>query len=433
MRRSSLKGLIALSPLIVFICIYLVTSIVANDFYKVPITVAFMFSCIYAIFTIKGTSIKERIQTFSQGASQPNIMLMIWIFILAGAFASSAKGMGCIDATVDLTLAVMPSEMILSGLFIASCLISLSIGTSVGTIVALTPIAVGLASSTGNPTALMTAAIVGGSFFGDNLSFISDTTVAATQSQGCKMNEKFYANIRIVIPAAIMTLILYIFAGSSTTSYTHTGSIDLIKVLPYLVVLVTAVYGLNVLAVLVLGIVLTGAIGFFNGSYDYFSWLAQMGEGILSMSELIIVTMLAGGLLAIIRFNGGLEFIIRNITRCINGRRGAEATIAGIVSLINICTANNTIAIITVGGIAREISEKYGITPRRSASLLDTFSCITQGILPYGAQLLMAAGLAALNPVDIIPYLYYNMILCLVAVAFIVWQGRGTSRTVVTQ
>ena len=392
----------------VFILLYLVTSIVARDFYKVPITVAFLTASIYAIAITRG-KLRRRINVFSRGASTPEMMLMIWIFILAGAFANTARQMGAIDATVNLTLWMLPSEMLLAGLFIAACFISLSIGTSVGTIVALTPIAAGVAQQTGADMAMVIAVIVGGSFFGDNLSFISDTTIIATQTQGCKTSDKFRVNSFIVAPAAILILCLYVYMGQGMAEPTDIPSINFWKVVPYMVVLVTAVFGINVMVVLTLGILLTGIIGLTDGSFDFYGLLGAMGEGIVSMGELIIITMLAGGLLEVIKHNGGIDFIITRLTRRISGKRGGELAIAGLVSIVNFCTANNTVAIITVGGIARKIGEKYGLDPRKCASLLDTFSCTVQGLIPYGAQILMAAGLASVNPVSIVPFLYYPM------------------------
>ena len=412
---SNKKGFIALSPLVVFILLYLVTSIIAHDFYKVPITVAFMISSIYAVAISGGLPLQKRIETFSRGASTGNLMLMLWIFVLAGAFANSAKVMGCIDATVNLTLTLLPANMLLAGLFLAACFISLSIGTSVGTIVALVPIAAGLATSTGTSVAMMTAVVVGGAFFGDNLSFISDTTIAATQTQGCRLSDKFRVNAFIVAPAALVILIVYIFMGSGVQSPSNVPDVAFVKVVPYLIVLITAIFGMNVMAVLTLGLVLTGAIGLIDGSYDIYSWFKAMGNGILGMGELIIITMMAGGLLEIIRENGGIDFIIKRMTAHVSSKRGAELSIAALVTLTNICTANNTVAIITVGGIAKQIGDRFGVDNRKCASLLDTFSCFTQGIIPYGAQLLMAAGLAKLNPIDIVPFLYYPLALGLSA------------------
>ena len=408
---SNKKGIIALSPLLVFIVLYLVTSIIARDFYKVPITVAFMISSIFAVAISGRLPLKKRIETFSRGAGTGNLMLMLWIFVLAGAFANSAKVMGSIDATVNLTLTLLPAQMLLAGLFLAACFISLSIGTSVGTIVALVPIAAGIAQSTGTPIAMMTAVVVGGAFFGDNLSFISDTTIAATQTQGCRLSDKFRVNTFIVAPAALLILLIYAFMGSSVQEPASIPQIELMKVVPYLVVLITAVFGMNVMAVLTLGLMLTGIIGMLNGSYDMYGWFKAMGDGILGMGELIIITMMAGGLLEMVRENGGIDFIIQKLTAKVSSKRGAEFSIAALVTLTNICTANNTVAIITVGGIAKQIGDRFGVDNRKCASLLDTFSCFTQGIIPYGAQLLMAAGLARLNPIDIMPYLYYPLAL----------------------
>ena len=401
------KGLIALSPLGVFIVLYLVTSIIAGDFYKVPITVAFMVSSIYAVIIHGGRPLRERIDIYSRGAATGQMMLMIWIFVLAGAFANSAKVMGSIDATVNLTLSLLPPQMLLAGLFVAACFISLSIGTSVGTIVALTPIAAGVAHQTGTDIALMTAVIVGGSFFGDNLSFISDTTIVATSTQGCKLSDKFRVNSFIVLPAAIIIFAIYVFMGFSTQAPQEVEHVEWVKVIPYLVVLVTAIFGMNVMAVLTIGIILTGLIGLLTGTFDVFGWMKAMGDGIIGMGELIIITMMAGGMLELIKQQGGIDFIIERMTRRIHGKRGAELSIGTLVALVDICTANNTVAIITVGGIAKQIGDRYGVDNKKAASILDTFSCFIQGLIPYGAQLLMAAGLATLNPVKIIPYLYY--------------------------
>lgn len=419
---SNKKGILALSPLIVFVVLYLVTSVVARDFYKVPITVAFLISSIYAVIVTGKGTLNDRVNAFCKGAGTPNIMLMLIIFILAGAFASTAKGMGSIDATVTLTLSILPKSMILAGLFVASCFISLSIGTSVGTIVALVPIAAGLATQTGSNVAFLTAIVVGGAFFGDNLSFISDTTIMATKTQGCKMSDKFKANIYIVLPAAITVLCVYIIMGQNTGQPTNMHAINPWKVMPYLIVLATAVAGMNVMAVLTLGIVICAVIGIIDGSYDIYSLMGAMGEGILGMSELIIVTMLAAGLLEMISKAGGIQYIIEKMTRHIHGKRGAELSMGSLVALVGICTANNTIAILTVGDISRQIAEKYGIDPRKAASILDTYSCFMQGMIPYGAQMLIAAGLAELNPINILPYLYYPVTMGLFATLSIIFR-----------
>ena len=416
------KGLIALSPLFVFIAFYLVTSIIAGDFYKIPITVAFMVSSIYAIIICNGKPLMQRINTYSRGAATEQMMLMIWIFVLAGAFAHSAKTMGSIDATVNLTLSLLPPQMILAGLFLAACFISLSIGTSVGTVAALVPIAAGVATETGTDVALMTAIIVGGSFFGDNLSFISDTTIMATQTQGCRLSDKFRVNVFIVAPAAIVILIVYFLMGTGVQTPQQIPPVEWVKVIPYLVVLITAILGMNVMAVLTVGILLTGLIGLLTGSFDIYGWFGAMGEGILSMGELIIITMMAGGMLELIRQQGGIDFIIRLLTRRVNGKRGAELSIAALVSLVDICTANNTVAILTVGRISKEVGDRYGVDNKKCASILDTFSCTVQGLIPYGAQMLIAAGLASLNPVSILPYLYYPFALGIVALLSILFR-----------
>lgn len=401
------RGLLALSPIGVFLVVYLVSSLVAGDFYKVPLSVAFLVASIYAVAITRGVSLRDRITLFSEGAGHPDVMLMLWIFVLAGAFATSAKAMGAIDATVHLSLQLLPDNLLLAGLFLASCFISLSIGTSVGTVVALTPIAAGIAEATEATTPFVVGVVVGGAFFGDNLSFISDTTIMATRTQGCRMSDKFRVNARIVMPAAALVLLLYVVLGAQIHSPQSIPSVDMMKVLPYVVVLVTAVAGVDVMVVLVVGILLSGIIGMAYGNYDLLGWFSAMGDGILGMGELIIVTMLAGGLMALIRHGGGIDFLIRHLTRRVHGPRGAELTIGSLVALTDVCTANNTVAILTVGPIARVIAERFGVDPRRSASLLDTFSCLAQSVIPYGAQLLMAASLAALSPVEIIPYLYY--------------------------
>lgn len=414
--------MLALSPFLVFMIVYLVGSLLAGDFYKLPLTVAFLIASAYAICITPKLKLKERINIFSRGAGDENIMLMVWIFVLAGAFAKIADQMGAIDATVNLTLRLLPASMLLPGLFLAACFISLSIGTSVGTVVALTPVAVGIAEQTGTMLPMMVAIVVGGAFFGDNLSFISDTTIVATQTQGCKMNDKFKANIWLAAPAAIIVFTIYIFIGQSVEVPTIMPDVEWYKVIPYLSVLVMAIAGMNVLVVLIIGILLAGGIGILSDSFNLMGAIGAMGDGIIGMSELIIVTLLAGGMLALIRHNGGIDYLIRILTLRINGKRGAKFTIALLVILADLCTANNTIALITVGPMAREIADKYGVDRRMSASLLDTFSCFAQGMIPYGAQLLMAAGLAHITPFEIMGYLYYPIALGIIAVMGILFN-----------
>ncbi len=400
----------ALSPLFVFLVLYLATSIIAQDFYKVPIAVAFLVSSVYALLTVSGT-MNERIKVFAKGAGNPTMVLMLAIFILAGAFAASAKTMGAVDATVNVALKYLPEQFILPGIFLASCFISLSIGTSCGTIAALTPLAVGIAQQSGISVPLMVGLVVGGTYFGDNLSFISDTTIVATQTQGCSMRDKFRVNVRIVAPVAVIMLIIYYILGEKVCTPAEIGDVNFWLVLPYLAVIILAICGVNVLLTLAIGIILTGIIGITMGTYDIFGWFAAMNEGMMGMSELIIVTILAGGMLEIIRHNGGIDLIIKALTRGIHGKRGGELSIAALTSLVNVCTANNTVAIITAGPIAKDIATRFRIDPRRSASILDTASCFTQGLLPYGAQVLIAASLSGLTPIAILPPLFYPLLI----------------------
>jgi len=417
--ETPMSGWLALSPLFVFLCLYLVSSIIANDFYRIPISAAFLLASIYGILICRGKSLEERVSVFSRGAGNRNVLLMIWIFVLAGAFAATAKQIGAIDATVNLALRILPGKLLYAGLFLASCFISMSIGTSVGTIVALVPVAAGIAQEIGAGEAMITAIIVGGAFFGDNLSFISDTTIAATRTQECSMSDKFKVNLRIVGPAAFVVTLLYIFLGRNVSVVPEAGAVDLVLLIPYILVIILAITGVDVSAVLAIGIAVNAVIGFAQGSLDWSGWLEGIGSGISGMGDLIIVTMLAGGMLEVIRENGGLDFIVRGLTRHIRGKRGAEFSIAGLVSLANLCTANNTIAIITTGEIARDITRRFGLDPRKSASILDTFSCLTQGLIPYGAQLLMAAGLAGISSISIIGYLYYPFVMGVFALSAI--------------
>jgi Na+/H+ antiporter NhaC len=418
-----MNGWLALSPLVVFLLVYLVSSLLARDFYKVPVAAAFIIASAYAMLITRSVDKTDRkISIFSEGAGNRNVLLMIWIFVLAGAFAATAKDIGAIDATVNATLRILPGKLLYAGLFLAACFISMAIGTSVGTIVALVPIAAGIAQETGIGVPFMTAVIIGGAFFGDNLSFISDTTVAATKSQGCSMRDKFRVNLWIAAPAALIVAVLYVILGLKVDAAPAAETVRWLGLIPYLLVIGLALAGVNVVTVLAIGIGVNGIIGWSTGAYDWIGWMASIGSGIGSMGELIIVSLLAGGMLEIIRYNGGLDFIIGGLTRRIRGPRGAYFSIAGLVSLVNFCTANNTIAIITVGPLAKDISEKYGLDPRKTASILDTFSCLVQGIIPYGAQMLMASGLAGVSAVSITGYLYYPFALGLFAVLSIVFR-----------
>ena len=429
---SNKKGLLALSPLFLLIVLIVAFTVYSVDSShkdtSLSLTVAFMISSIYAVAISGGMPVRKRVDTYSKGAGANNLMLMLWIYVLAGSFAASAKAMGAVDATVNLALSILPASMILPGLFLAACFISVSIGTSVGTVVALVPIAAGLAHSMDANVGMMTAIIVGGAYFGDNLSLISDTTVVATQTQNCKMSDKFKVNSMIVVPAAVLVLIAYSVMGIGLQAPTHINEVEYMKVLPYLIVLITAIAGMNVMAVLTLGTLLCGAIGIgshligASGSYDLFGWFSAMGNGIIGMGELIIIAMMAGGMLEIIRENGGIDFIINKITAHVNSKRGAELSIAALVSMVNICTANNTVAILTVGNISKKIGDRFGVDNRKAASILDTFSCMVQGLIPYGVQMLLAAGLANLSPMDILPYLYYPLAIGVAALLAILFR-----------
>lgn len=422
-----------MSPLFVFLAIYLISSVLAKDFYKVPVTAAFLVSSVYALLITRSPGngksrfdMDGRLSIFSSAAGDSNVMLMIWIFVLAGAFAATAKDIGAIDATVEFTLKLMPARFLYAGLFVAACFISMAIGTSVGTVVALVPVASALAAQIGTSVPLLTAVVVGGAFFGDNLSFISDTTVAATRSLGVPMREKFRKNIKIAAPAAVLATIVYVVIGAGVSAPVQDGAVEWVKMLPYLLVIGMALAGLNVIAVLAMGLLANGIIGFAYGCFDWVGWLTSAGAGIAGMGELIIVTLLAGGMLGIIRYNGGMDFIINGLTRHIKGQRGASLSIAALVSLINFCTANNTIAIITAGPLAKDITERYRLDPGRSASILDVFSCLVQCIIPYGAQMLMASGLAGVSAISIMGYLVYPYALGVFALMSVLLTGRKT-------
>ncbi|MBR1570302.1 MAG: Na+/H+ antiporter NhaC family protein [Bacteroidales bacterium] len=418
-----MNGWLALSPLAVFLAVYVAASLVARDFYKIPVAAAFIIASAYALLITRGVEkTDDKLSIFSEGAGNKNVLLMIWIFVLAGAFAATAREIGAIDATVNATLHILPGKLIYAGLFLAACFISMAIGTSVGTIVALVPIASGIASETGIGIPFITAIVVGGAFFGDNLSFISDTTVAATKSQGCSMRDKFRANLWIAAPAAVIVAAVYVVMGLQVEAAPAAAPVQWLGLVPYLLVIGLALAGVNVVTVLAVGIGVNGVIGWATGAYGFVGWMASIGEGIGSMGELIIVSLLAGGLLEIIRYNGGMAFIIGGLTRRIGGKRAAGFSIAALVSLVNLCTANNTIAIITVGPLAKDITERFGLDPRKTASILDTFSCFVQGIIPYGAQMLMASGLAGVSAAAIIGHLYYPFALGIVAALSILFR-----------
>lgn len=415
----------ALLPLGLFFVLYLLTWVATGELNRMPVSVAFLITSIAAVFLSKRTTWNDAVDIFCRGAGSPTILLMILIFLLAGAFAATAHQMGAVDATVQLVLHVLPGNMILAGIFLAACFISMAMGTSCGTIAALTPVAVGLSEQMGLPVAFLVGVVVGGAMFGDNLSFISDTTIAATRTLGVAMIDKFKANIRLVGPVALLVLFFYVYQGYGLqrTGNLSVGEIEWLKVLPYLVVLVTAMFGLNVVKVLALGTLLSGVIGLWGQGFTVWNWTEAMAKGmVVNMGELIVVSLLAGGIFEVIRHNGGIDWLITRLTRNLHSRRGAEAGIAALVTTTDFCTANNTIAILICGPIAEKISSNVGLDRRRIASLLDTFSCFAQAVIPYGAQLLIASGLANINPTTIIPYLYYPFLMGLVAILSIVFQ-----------
>lgn len=412
---SARKGLLAISPILVFLILYVVVSVVVGDFYKMPLAVALLVASGWGVAILRGKPLASRIEIFSRDAGTSGVMYMIWIFLLAGAFAALAKEIGSVEATVNIALRWLPEEMLIPGLFLASCFISLAIGTSVGTVVALTPLAVQLAQSECASVPFFVAVVLGGAFFGDNLSFISDTTIAATRTQGCKMNDKFKANLWIVLPAAIASLVLYIVLGARVPDAVIAEVDNPWLVLPYIIIIATAIAGVNVTVVLSIGILSALVIAVLSG-YDILQLLGFMGAGIDSVGNLVIVTLLAAGMLGLIKAAGGINYILQVLGNRINGSRGAMASIALLVSIVNLCTANNTVAILTVGSLSKEIATRFGIDPRKTASVLDTCSCIVQSLIPYGAQTLLATGLAGISPVAPWGYMYYSWAL-IVAVA----------------
>ncbi len=417
-RQSSNKmnGWLALSPLFVFLAIFLASSIYAHSFYLISITVPFVLASVYAVLiTHRFESTTRTVSIFSDGAGNQNILLMVWVVILGAAFAGTCKEIGAIDAVTALVLTYLPGRLLYLGLFIAAGTISMAVGTNIGTIVALVPIAVGISESTDINLALLTAIIVGGGTFGDNLSFVSDTTIAATTTQGCDMKDKFRANILIAGPAALIVAVIYIILGSGISSVPVTDSVRWIMLLPYVVTIGLAIAGVNVVTVLTFGTLLNGVLGIATGCFDAIGWMVAIGNGINGLNEIIIVIMLSGGMLELVRYNGGIDFIVRSVSKFVHTKRGAELSLGLLVGFVTFCTANNTIAILTTGKISRELSEKYGVNPIKSASILDTFSCMVQSLVPYGMHLLMASAMAHIGTFVLMKYLYYPYVLGVVA------------------
>lgn len=406
-----------LMPLLVFLVVYLISSVIAKDFYKMPVVVAFAVSVVVALLMNRKKTFEEKLHTFCEGAGNVNIMIMIMIFIFAGAFANVAKEMGAVDSTVNLGLSILPSNMMVVSIFVMACFISISIGTSVGTIVALTPVATAIAEKLGIPVALVVAAAVGGAMFGDNLSMISDTTIAASKTQGCDMKDKFRCNFKIALIAAVISgVILFILGGDGNVFLNEVYEYNIIKIVPYIIVLSGALIGGNVIILLISGTIISGAIGLYTGAFDIWGFVSSISAGMMNMSEIIIITVLVAGTVELIKANGGIEFIIYTIKSRINSEKGAKLGVALLVAIVDACTANNTVAIVMAGPIAKEVGDEYDIEPKKLASILDIFSCVVQGIIPYGAQLLMASSIAGISSFAIIKYLFYPYLLGIVAV-----------------
>lgn len=399
----------ALFPLFVFLVLFIGAGIFYNDFYKFPILIAALIALIFAAATSKG-DINQIVERIARGAGNPDIMIMVFIFLLAGTFSGTANAIGAIDATVNAALSFLPQSLLMSGLFIIAAFISMAMGTSTGTIAALAPIALGIHDATGVNVALAAAAVVGGAMFGDNLSFISDTTIAAVRTQKTNMRDKFRTNFLIVLPAAVITVILLAFVSGSG-DVVEAKAFEFYKLIPYLSVIALALFGVNVILVLLGGTLLTGIIGMIDGSFGVSGFVLAMSDGLMGMAEISILTLLMGGLVSLITYNGGIAYLKETLTRKISKRRGAEFSMAALVSATNLATANNTISILVAGPLAAEIADTYDIDRKKSASILDLFSCGVQGIIPYGAQLLIAAELTKTASPELIPYLFYPFLL----------------------
>ncbi|WP_018664696.1 Na+/H+ antiporter NhaC family protein [Heyndrickxia acidiproducens] len=430
-QKTNKENFFALLPLLIFVLLFLGTGILSKDFSKMPLSVAVITASAVALMMNRKESLAKKVDIFCRGAGHPNIILMCLIFILAGAFAGVAKEMGAVESTVNLGLSILPENLLMPGLFIIGCFISLSMGTSMGTVVALAPIGVGIAQQTDISMALAMATVIGGAMFGDNLSVISDTTIAAVRTQNTKMNDKFKVNFFIVLPGAIITAIILaaITAGNhGAISGSHTY--EWVKILPYVAVLISALAGVNVLVVLLGGTIFAGIVGFTYGSYDFSGFLQTVAKGVASMEDLAIISLLIGGTVELIHYNGGIQYLLHFITSKIKSRKGAEFGIAGLVSVVDVATANNTISIVITGPLAKEIADQYGIDARKSASLLDMFSSVWQGIVPYGGQFLAAAGLASISPVSMMPYSFYPVLMGICGViAILIHYPRNKKET----
>ena len=416
---------IALLPIGVFLLIFIGSGIITGDFYSMPAIVGFLIALIVAFLQNKKLSFVQKLHMASKGAGDENILTMCLIFLAAGAFSGAVRASGGVESTVNLGLSILPGGMAVAGLFVIGCFISISMGTSVGTITALAPIAAGISEKTGFPMAICAAAVVCGAMFGDNLSIISDTTIAAVKTQGCDMRDKFRENFKIILPAAIITLGLFLFLGQ-TDEFHIEGSLDynLLKVVPYLVVLFGAVSGVNVFVILIIGTALSMLVGLATGTFTAAKMFTHVGTGIYSMYDITVISIVVACIITLVKEYGGIEFVLNFIKSRISDAKGGELGIASLALLVDLCTANNTVAIVMAGPIAKDISEEFGVTPRRSASLLDMFSSMGQGFIPYGAQLLAAASLTGLTPFDIIPYCFYPLLMGLSGLVFIFIKKR---------
>ena len=416
------KGnLLALLPLLIFVALFLGAGIISGDFYSFPVLVAIIIASVVALAMNRKDSLNVKVERFAKGAGNLDIMIMVLIFLSAGAFSGVAEKMGAVDSTVNFALSVIPENLLIVGLFVIAAFISLAMGTSMGTIAALAPIGVGISSGTDISLPLAMATVVGGSMFGDNLSFISDTTIAAVRTQKTEMKDKFKVNFFIVLPAAIITIIALFFVTLGNQTSVDAGSYSIVKILPYLAVIIGALSGLNVFAVLFGGILLSGIIGFIDGSFTPTSYFGSIADGMLGMGEIAFLSILIGGVVELIRHNGGIQALLYLVTRKVGSTKGAQYSTAGLVASTNLCTANNTISIIIAGPLAKSISDEYGVDNRKTASILDIFSCAVQGLIPYGAQMLLVAETAGISPLSILPYAFYPILtaICgLVAIKF---------------
>ena len=415
----------ALLPIGVFLVIFLGAGIVFNDFYAMPAIVAFLIALFVAFLQNRKVGFQDKIRLIAQGVGEENIITMSLIFLCAGGFSGAVTAAGGVDSTVNLGLSLIPAHFVVAGLFVIGCFISVSMGTSMGTIAALAPIAAGISEQTGFSMAVCTAAVVCGAMFGDNLSMISDTTIAAVKTQGCEMKDKFKANFLIVLPAAVITVVFFWFVtGGMSYEIKEIGDYNLLEVVPYLVVLVGALIGINVFVVLISGIVISLIVGVGAGNIVLSEMFTVVGDGVTSMYDITVISIIVACIVSLVRANGGIQFILELIRSRIRGKRGAQAGIALLAFLVDLCTANNTVAIVMSGPIAKEISDEYGVDPKRSASLLDMFTSVGQGLIPYGAQLLSAATLTGLTPFDMLPYLVYPMLMAVCGIAAIILNGR---------